>query len=43
MKKTSAGYLPETHRSLPQALDAEKGLLGSMLLNPQAVLEGVEP
>ncbi|MEI6278710.1 MAG: replicative DNA helicase [Verrucomicrobiae bacterium] len=28
-----AGYLPDIHRALPQSLDAEKGLLGSILLS----------
>ena len=28
-----ASYLPDVHRSLPQSLDAEKGLLGSVLLS----------
>jgi len=34
-----AGYLPDTHRSLPSSLDAEKGLLGSILLAPTVVLD----
>jgi len=28
-------YLPEIHRSLPQSLDAEKGVLGSILLSAE--------
>jgi replicative DNA helicase len=28
-----AGYLPDVHRALPQSIDAEKGLLGSILLS----------
>ncbi|MEI6073617.1 MAG: replicative DNA helicase [Verrucomicrobiae bacterium] len=28
-----ASYLPDVHRALPQSLDAEKGLLGSILLS----------
>jgi len=28
-----ASYLPDIHRTLPQSLDAEKGLLGSILLS----------
>ena len=28
-----ASYLPDVHRALPQSLDAEKGLLGSVLLS----------
>jgi replicative DNA helicase len=32
-------YLPDIHRSLPQSLDAEKGLLGSVLLAPGRVLD----
>ena len=28
-----ASYLPDIHRALPQSLDAEKGLLGSVLLS----------
>ena len=32
-------YLPETLRSLPQSIDAEKGVLGSILLLPQTVLD----
>ncbi len=34
-----SAYLPETMRSLPQSLDAEKGVLGSILLSPNAVLD----
>src|ERR1700722_12767283 len=33
-----AGYLPDIHRLLPQSPDAEKGLLGSILLMPREVL-----
>src|SRR5271156_2604094 len=33
-----AGYLPDIHRLLPQSPDAEKGLLGSILLLPREVL-----
>ena len=29
-----ASYLPDVHRALPQSLDAEKGLIGSVLLSP---------
>ncbi len=32
-------YLPDTHRSLPQSPDAEKGILGSILLAPGRVLD----
>jgi len=32
-------YLPEMLRSLPQSLDAEKGVLGSILLSPTTVLD----
>ncbi len=32
-------YLPDTHRSLPQSPDAEKGILGSILLAPGKVLD----
>jgi replicative DNA helicase len=35
----SGAYLPDIHRSLPQSLDAEKGLLGSILLAPGRVLD----
>lgn len=35
----SGAYLPDIHRSLPQSVDAEKGLLGSVLLSPGAVLD----
>jgi replicative DNA helicase len=37
-RKGGAG-LPESLRSLPQSLDAEKGLLGSILLSPERVLD----
>ncbi|MDD5198579.1 MAG: replicative DNA helicase [Terrimicrobiaceae bacterium] len=33
-----AGYLPDIHRSLPQSIDAEKGVLCSALLSPESVL-----
>ncbi len=36
--QTRAGYLPDIHRSLPQSLDAEKGVLCSALLSPGNVL-----
>jgi replicative DNA helicase len=32
-------YLPEALRALPQSLDAEKGVLGSILLSPTTVLD----
>lgn len=32
-------YLPDSHRAVPQSLDAEKGLLGSVLLSPDRVLD----
>src|SRR5437762_1493155 len=32
-------YLPDIHRSLPQSPDAEKGILGSILLAPGKVLD----
>ena len=32
-------YLPDIHRALPQSLDAEKGVLGSILLAPGRVLD----
>ena len=32
-------YLPEALRSLPQSLDAEKGVLGSILLSPTTLLD----
>lgn len=46
--KKPGAYLPETHRQLPQSLDAEKGVLGSILLSPQTVLDscienGIKP
>lgn len=31
-------YLPDLHRQLPQSLDAEKGVLGSILLAPDKVM-----
>lgn len=33
-----ASYLPDVHRSLPQSLDAEKGVLCSALLSPNEVM-----
>lgn len=32
-------YLPDIHRAVPQSLDAEKGILGSILLAPGRVLD----
>jgi len=32
-------YLPEALRALPQSLDAEKGVLGSILLSPTTILD----
>lgn len=32
-------YLPDIHRSLPSSIDAEKGLLGSILLAPDRVVD----
>ena len=32
-------YLPDTHRTLPQSIDAEKGVLGSILLLPGKTLD----
>ncbi|MFV0336835.1 MAG: replicative DNA helicase [Chthoniobacterales bacterium] len=34
----NGNYLPETHRQLPQSLDAERGILSSILLDPKEVL-----
>jgi len=34
----AAGAAPDTHRSLPQNVEAERGLLGSILLSPREVL-----
>ncbi len=34
----SGSYLPDIHRTLPQSLDAEKGLLCSALLSPNGVM-----
>jgi replicative DNA helicase len=34
----AAGTAPDTHRSLPQNVEAERGLLGSILLSPREVL-----
>jgi replicative DNA helicase len=34
----SGSYLPDIHRSLPQSLDAEKGILCSILLSPDQAL-----
>ncbi len=36
--QTRAAYLPDIHRSLPQSVDAEKGVLCSALLAPSNVL-----
>jgi len=36
--RAGGGYLPDIHRLLPQSPDAEKGLLGSILLSPRDVL-----
>jgi len=36
-----AGYLPDVHRALPQSLDAEKGLLGSILLSGNALDDSI--
>ncbi|HVE16486.1 MAG TPA: replicative DNA helicase [Chthoniobacterales bacterium] len=36
--QSKASYLPDIHRSLPQSLDAEKGVLCSALLSPGNVL-----
>ncbi len=35
----TGSYLPDVHRTLPHAADAEKGLLGSMLLSPKEVID----
>ncbi len=35
----SGAYLPDIHRALPQSVDAEKGILGSILLAPGRVLD----
>lgn len=35
----SGSYLPDIHRSLPSSIDAEKGLLGSILLAPDRVVD----
>jgi replicative DNA helicase len=35
----TGSYLPDVHRQLPQSLDGEKGVLGSILLSPQTVLD----
>lgn len=37
-KKQSASHLPEVYRQLPQSIDAEKGVLCSILLSPTQVL-----
>ncbi len=34
----SQTYLPDVHRTLPHSLEAEQGLLGSMLLSPKEVI-----
>jgi len=36
--KTPTTYLPDTHRALPVSIDAEKGVLCSILLSPDEVL-----
>ena len=38
-RSKSDAYLPDSHRAVPQSLDAEKGLLGSVLLSPDRVLD----
>lgn len=38
-KRRAESYLPESLRALPQSPDAEKGVLGSILLDPSAVLD----
>ena len=35
----NGAYLPDIHRALPQSVDAEKGILGSILLAPGRVLD----
>jgi len=35
----TGSYLPDIHRSLPSSIDAEKGLLGSILLAPDRVVD----
>lgn len=44
--KTKAGYsqsyLPDIHRTLPNSSDAEQGVLGSMLLDPNVIGDAVE-
>ena len=35
----TGSYLPDIHRALPQAVEAEKGVLGSMLLSPKDVID----
>jgi replicative DNA helicase len=37
--KKNQAYLPDIHRQLPQSLDAEKGVLCSILLAPMQVLD----
>jgi replicative DNA helicase len=34
----TGSYLPDIHRTLPHSLDAEKGVLGSILLSPREAL-----
>jgi len=38
--QTRSAYLPDIHRSLPQSLDAEKGVLCSCLLSPGILKSG---
>src|SRR5205807_7549806 len=34
----NGSYLPDTHRTLPNSVDAEKGILGSMLIAPREII-----
>jgi replicative DNA helicase len=36
-------YLPDVHRALPSSIDAEQGVLGSMLLSPAEVIAELVP
>lgn len=36
--QNGGGYLPDVHRVLPHSVDAEQGILGSMLLSPREVI-----
>jgi replicative DNA helicase len=36
-QQRASAYLPDTHRPLPQSLDAEKGLIGSILHSPSVL------